>query len=321
MTDAGKTEAELIEEIAALRRRVGDLERALEAAPPRCAGPAGLTRVEEALRQISRVGAFRLGVHGNLLHVNDHWCEITGLSRSEALGRGWLRVLSEEDRESLVEQLASLAPDRAHRGEYLYRRPDGREIWIESDSMAEIDVAGRPTGVILTTIVDVTARKLAEAEARQNAHRVREQLAELEAVHRELRLIKEHLTEAQHVAGVGSWEWDLLEDRAWWSDELYRIFGRDKERTPLSFEDFLELVHPHDQVALRKHLETTFSRSEPASFEFRFVLDTGAVRIIRTSSVLERTPEGVPARLVGTVQDVTERRFVEAALGRECGER
>src|SRR3990172_6683288 len=123
------------------------------------------------------------------------------------------------------------------------------------------------------------------------------------------------------VADDGTWEWDLLEDRAWWSDELYAIFGRDQERTPLSFEDFLELVHPHDQVALRKHLETTFSKSEPATFEFRWVLDTGAVRIIRTSSQLERTPEGVPARLVGTVQDVTERRHVEAALGRECGER
>lgn len=321
MTEDGKTEAQLIEEIVALRRRVDDLELALEVARPRCTEPAGLTRVEEALRQVSRVGVFRADLQGNLLHVNDLWCEITGLSRAEVLGRGWLRLFSEEDRRSLVEQLASLAPDRAHRGEYLYRRPDGREIWIESDSTAELDAAGRPTGAILTTIVDVTARKLAEEESRENARRVREQLTELEAVHRELRLIKEHLTEAQHVAGVGSWEWDLLEDRAWWSDELYRIFGRDKERTPLSFEDFLELVHPHDQVALRKHLETTFSKSEPASFEFRFVLDTGAVRIIRTSSQLERTPEGVPARLVGTVQDVTERRFVEAALGREGGER
>jgi PAS domain S-box-containing protein len=230
VTDDGRTEAQLLREIDALRRRVAELERALEAAPRRCTEPAG-------------------------------------------------------------------------------------------DSTAEVDAEGRPTGRILTTIVDVTARKLAEEEATRNADRVREQLAELEAMHRELRLIKEHLTEAQHVAGVGSWEWDLLEDRAWWSDELYRIFGRDRERTPLSFEDFLELVHPHDQLALRKHLEAAFSKSEPASFEFRFVRDTGAVRIIRTSSQLERTPEGVPARLVGTVQDVTERRSVEAALQRERGER
>jgi hypothetical protein len=51
------------------------------------------------------------------------------------------------------------------------------------------------------------------------------------------------------------------------------------------------------------------------------VLDTGAVRVIRTSSQLERTQEGVPARLVGTVQDVTERRVVEAVLGPGSRER
>jgi PAS domain S-box-containing protein len=310
-------ESELAGEVVALRRRVAELERALA---ERRAGPEGLTRVGEATRQVSRVGAFRADVHGNLLHVNDDWCEITGLARAEVLGRGWLSTLSEEDRANLLERLPALASDRAYRGEYHYRRPDGREIWIESDSTVELDAAGRPTGVIVTTIVDVTARKLAEEEARESQRHMREQLAELEAVHRELRLIKEHLTEAQHVAGVGSWEWDLLDDRAWWSDELYRIFGRDKEHTPLSFEDFLELVHPDDQVALRKHFEATFSRSEPSTFEFRFVRDTGAVRVIRTSSLLERTPEGVPARLVGTVQDVTERRRVEAALGRERAE-
>jgi PAS domain-containing protein len=165
------------------------------------------------------------------------------------------------------------------------------------------------------------ARDEARGESHDGQRRIREQLEKLERTQEELRVIKEHLTDAQRVAGVGSWEWNLLEDRAWWSDELYRIFDRDKERTPLSFEAFLELVHPDDQTALRKHFDAVFSKSEPSSVEFRFVLDTGAVRIIRTSSKLERTQEGMPARLVGTVQDVTERRRVEAVLARDRDER
>lgn len=317
MPNAQKTKAQLLEANAALRRHVEELERALGEARAARVEPAGLTRVEEALRQISRVGVFRADVKGDLLHVNDHWCEITGLSRDEVLGRGWLRVFSPEDRDRLLERLPELAGGRAHRGEYRYRRPDGREIWIESDSMAELDAAGGLTGTVISTIVDVTARKLAEEESREDQRRVRAQLEKLERTQTELRVIKEHLTEAQRVAGVGSWEWNLLDDRAWWSDELYRIFDRDPEQSPLSFEDFLDLVHDDDQAAIRKQLEVALTSNEPSSVEFRFVRDTGAVRLIRTSVQLERTPEGVPARLVGTVQDVTERRQVEAVLASE----
>jgi PAS domain S-box-containing protein len=120
----------------------------------------------------------------------------------------------------------------------------------------------------------------------------------------ELEIVKERLAEAERLAGVGSWAWDLLADTVWWSDSLFVLFG--KERFVPDANSFWDLVHPDDRPAIRRQWEATSQRGEPYWVEFRIVLDDGTERWLRAIAVLERTPDGAPARLAGTCQLLPE---------------
>jgi PAS domain S-box-containing protein len=145
-------------------------------------GSDSTTPIAAALQEISNVGVFRSDAEGNCLYVNDHWCKIAGLSREQALGRGWVQVLAPGDRERIPVAWTDLGAGGSFRGIYQYVRPDGREMFIQSDSMPEFDEDGRLTGVI-STILDITARKRAEDEAQRNHERIQAQLDELELVY------------------------------------------------------------------------------------------------------------------------------------------
>ncbi len=122
---------------------------------------------------------------------------------------------------------------------------------------------------------------------------------------REVESVRDRLAEAQRVARVGSWEWDLIEDRVWWSGELYEIFGVDPSKEP-SYTSFFEHVHPADRPKVRDQIERTLEDDQPYRLTFRIVRGDGAERLLFTAARLERTPDGLAARLVGTCQDVTE---------------
>ncbi len=119
------------------------------------------------------------------------------------------------------------------------------------------------------------------------------------------------LREAQSVAQVGSWEWDIVGDRVAWSDELYHIFGVDRETFDANYEGFLRLVHPDDREALKMSVDGTLNADLPYSVEHRIVRPDGGVRHIRGAARLHRDREGRPTRLVGTAQDVTQQKEAE----------
>ena len=139
--------------------------------------------LEEVFREISNVGVFRADAMGCCTSVNEHWCRITGFDREQVLGRAYVDVMPSEERRSLGDLWRVLQAGRSCRRIQRHRRPDGSEIWIETQSLPEVDCEGRVTGVI-TTLLDVTARRLAEEEARAGEERLRRRFAELESLYR-----------------------------------------------------------------------------------------------------------------------------------------
>jgi PAS domain S-box-containing protein len=130
-------------------------------------------------------------------------------------------------------------------------------------------------------------------------------LAERDNATAELRRAATRLAEAQQLAHVGSWEWDVTANRISWSDELFRIYGV-PAGAPLTYETFVERVHPDDRERVRTVVEQAVA--ERASFEVthRIVRDDGDVRwVAARGRVL------ADERMVGTAQDVTERRAAE----------
>ncbi|MGH3042715.1 MAG: MASE1 domain-containing protein [Gaiellaceae bacterium] len=135
-------------------------------------------------------------------------------------------------------------------------------------------------------------------------------LAEREAASRALALSASRLGEAQSLAHIGSWEWDLRRDVVSWSDELYRIFGRERALGPLHYEGYLELVHADDRGFTDETVRQAAENGRRFAFEHRVIRPDGDERIILGQGRVVRQG-GEAVRMLGTAQDVTEQRQVE----------
>src|ERR1700720_1518060 len=145
----------------------------------------------------------------------------------------------------------------------------------------------------------------------------------LEELSRDLQESKARLEEAQRVAHVGHWEWDLETNVVVWSDETYRIFGLRPQERPMDLATVREMVHPEDRESLYRGVEEGLLAGVRPDAEFRIVRPNGEVRTVysvtpkRWSSVpgdAKRDASGRPHKLFGTVQDITERKRAEEAL-------
>ncbi len=127
----------------------------------------------------------------------------------------------------------------------------------------------------------------------------------------ELQLDRERaaLAAAQAIAQTGSWSWDPETDVAGWSDEMYRIFGRDPVEGPATAENLFAYLHPDDRDRIAAGYAQAFGAGESFELEYRIVAGTGEPRSLH--GLGRREAHG---RYVGTVQDVTERRSIEHSL-------
>jgi PAS domain S-box-containing protein len=144
--------------------------------------------------------------------------------------------------------------------------------------------------VLVMAAVDVTGRKAAD-EA--------------------LRASRARLEDAQRVAHLGTWEWDLVEDRIIWSDELYRIFGVESGSFAPSLPGILEVMHPEDRTRMQSLVTQARAHGTDFEGEYRVVPPDGEVRWIHVKGRTERDPAGSPVRIVGVSQDITQLRQAE----------
>ncbi len=178
------------------------------------------------------------------------------------------------------------------------RMPDGRTIW---------------NGVQ----IDITERKRTE-EALKKAHqnleeKVKERTAELEEAYNSLKEAKESLAEAQKMAHIGNWYWDLVTDEVYWSDELYHIFGRDPEKLAPSYKEYLNYIHPDDRTYFDSIVRKP-NNDKPHSLDHRIILDNGEEHIVNIQAEVVFDERDIPIRVKGIVQDITERKKAEKAL-------
>jgi PAS domain S-box-containing protein len=121
------------------------------------------------------------------------------------------------------------------------------------------------------------------------------------------------LAEAQRLAQIGSWTFDLTSGTIIWSDEQYRLFGLRPQEKAMSFELVMQLIHPKDHELLRQVTAQALRDHQPFEFDFRVLLDAGAERVLCSRGQVVLDDLGVPARMFGTVQDVTRRIVAEHA--------
>lgn len=122
------------------------------------------------------------------------------------------------------------------------------------------------------------------------------------------------LAEAQELAHIGSWEWDLSENRVTWSEELYRIFGIDQSEFGASYEAYLTAIHPDDRERTDQAIREAVEADRSFSIGHRIVRSSGGERFLDCHGRFVHDGQGKQIKLIGTAQDVTERRSAEHQL-------
>jgi PAS domain S-box-containing protein len=161
--------------------------------------------------------------------------------------------------------------------------------------------------VMLALAAEVAARRRVERDSRQLNLDLEQRI---EARSEELRRLHGRLVEAQHVARIGSWEWDIFDDSIWWSDELYSLYGIAPD-APITFERFLSMVHPDDRVLVQEIVAASARTGEPFTFEHRAVKSDGTIFTLHSRGRPVVNAEGQVTRMVGIGHDVTERKRAE----------
>jgi diguanylate cyclase (GGDEF)-like protein/PAS domain S-box-containing protein len=134
------------------------------------------------------------------------------------------------------------------------------------------------------------------------------------------RRAEDFLRKAQRMTQAGSWTRDYESGQVAWSDELFAIFGIPPRQPAPAFDEFLDMVHPDERAQVGSTVEAALHHGDPFDLEFRIRRPDGQVRVLHARGEFDRNDAGEPVRLLGTAQDITERREAEKAL-RESEER
>ena len=137
------------------------------------------------------------------------------------------------------------------------------------------------------------------------------EIAARERVQGALRSSEGRLLEAQALAHVGSWDWDIEGDELRWSDEVYRIYGVEPGRFEVNYQSFLAMVHPEDRPRIEEAVRQALATGHFFEVEHRIVRPDGSERTVAGRGRTVRDSDGRPIRMLGTELDITDRKRAE----------
>ena len=280
-----------IDEIASVRRLLD------EAADRRDQAEAAQRESEQRFRatfEQAAVGIALLGLDGRWLRVNQKLCDIVGYGNQELLSKSFQDITHPDDlhtdlayvRQILAGEIETYAMEKR------YLRRDGSTVWIN----LTVALARRPDGrpdYFISVIEDIQKRKEAEAERQAS---------------------EASLKEAQRLAGLGNWSWDLREDRHVWSEEIYRIYGRALDLPPAVYPEVSAYFTAESWTRLSDAVTLAFTRGVAYECDAEVVRPDGTHRWITARGETARDADGTVVGLHGTVQDITERKQAAEAL-------
>ena len=267
-------------------------------------------RLEEA-QQIAHMGHFQWDLIENRITWSDELYRIYGLPPQDGpIDIAVLRELMHPDDREPVFQLAEEAIRGGLHVEMEHRivRPDGEARTVLSLGTVKRDSSGRAYEMFGTS-QDITERKRAEEERQVLSRNLQESMARLE--------------EAQQVAHMGHYHWDLIANRVIWSDELYRIYGLEPQQGPIDMSMVGTMMHPEDRERVFLAAEGAMRNGVHTEAEHRVIRPDGEVRVVQGLGTVKRDASGQAYEMFGTVQDITERKRTEAehqALSRSLEE-
>jgi PAS domain S-box-containing protein len=255
-----------------------------------------LQRGERRYRELTEnanEGLWIVDAGGITTFVNRKMAALFGCAAASVIGAPMAQFVDEEWRAVAQESLMRRRMGIAETHDLRLRRANGTTFFATVSSRPIYDEQGSYAGA-LSLVIDITARR-----------EVEEALLRRET----------ELSIAHELAHLGSWEWDFETNRIIGSRELFRLLGLGDRAGALELDEWLTIVHRDDVPALRQALDD--AAREGREFEHEYRLRGASERIIHSRGRLIADAGGVPRRMIGMAQDVTQRTEVERALEQE----
>lgn len=150
---------------------------------------------------------------------------------------------------------------------------------------------------------------------------VRENITECKKLENELKINKAKLNESQRLSQIGSWELDLITNKLYWTDEVFRIFGLESNKFNYTYEGFLNSIHPDDKGYVNNAYNDSVINKVPYNIVHRILLKNGIVKYVNERGKTFYDKTGKPVRSIGTVQDITERKQAEDKIQKLLSEK
>lgn len=253
--------------------------------------------LEEAQR-LTHTGSWVWKVAGgDALHLSDEWYRIYGFDPERGMPR-WeerLRRLHPEDRDRWQRTIERAILEKSEYDvEFRILPPDGTVKYIHTVGHPVLGSSGELVQFVGIS-TDITERKLAEQTLRRS---------------------EGYLAEAQRLSRSGSWAWDVRTGAIFWSQEFFRIYECDPEKTKPSWSYILDRVHPEDRQGVEQRAKTESTQKERVDSEgdFRIVFPGGRIKHLHSIAHQVINELGEITEVVGTTMDVTEQHEARAAL-------
>ncbi len=247
-------------------------------------------------QKLARLGHYTFNVKSGFWNSSEILDEIFGINENYKRDlNGWINILHPDDKEKMKnyffnDVLKAKSPfDKEYR---VLRINDNHERWVHGIGQLQYDDNGKVI-FIMGAIQDITERKNAE---------------------KELKLSESRLYEAQHLAHIGNWEYDLKSGKVYWSDEVYRIFGFEPGQMEVDLELFLSKVDSEERENVKKLLDDAINKNIPYSYDHPIFLPNNNTRIVHSEGKVIRNNNEEATTVYGTVQDITERKKFESEI-------
>lgn len=229
---------------------------------------------------------------GEILSWNKGAERLYGYIAEESIGKIGHELLKTEFPVEFEDFISKLGEDDFWKGELIHTTKNGQKIVVETRQQLIQDTKGKK--IVIENNRDITERKQIEKDLKKS---------------------EQSLAEAQHIAHIGSWEWNLKTGKINCSKELYSIYNVDPNNFTPTMSTFSDYMCPADEEHVNQAVDLLMSEGKSENFDFRIVLEDGSIRVLNTLAEVAKYDEnGKPLIIMGINQDITERKKTELKL-------
>lgn len=225
-------------------------------------------------------------ISGRIMSVNDKFCEVSGYSREELIGKNHRILKSGHHPDSFYKDMwQTISSGQVWHGTICNYNKNGEEYWVESTIVPFLDEKGKPYKYV-SARTDVTLVIQSE----------------------------ERLERSQNFANIGTWDWNIETGDLFWSDRIWPLLGYDKEVTEATYEIFMAAVHPDDRQLVSDAVTRCVENGTEYNIEHRIVWPDGSIHWLHESGNIIRNKDDKPGHMLGVVQDITIEKETEQTL-------